>query len=269
MRTAYISSTVTNISEQDTAGQTAALTGGYGSTYGAMAAQQSYDNYLAGLNDIVPQLEQQAYGRYADELADKYNQLGAYQGEENRLYNQYLDSLSQYNTDRNFTYTALQDAVSQNNYENEFDRSLYENDRDYSLAEEQWTLQQKQQAIENALATGDYSALQELGYDTSYLSLMQDADLAQARAAIAKLNGTSSAAGGTSSSGGNKTIKENAEKTGDNNESGLTANGYTYLVVNYKALGDTEEFKRKCTELMANGSVSDADYEKFLRNYGK
>ena len=81
---------------KDTAAQTAALTGGYGSTYGAIAAQQGYDNYLAGLNDRVPQLEQMAYGRYTDELADKYNQLGAYQTEENRLYGQYMDALGQY-----------------------------------------------------------------------------------------------------------------------------------------------------------------------------
>lgn len=83
---------------KDTAAQTAALTGGYGSTYGAIAAQQGYDNYLAGLNDRVPQLEQMAYGRYTDELADKYNQLGAYQTEENRLYGQYMDALGQHNT---------------------------------------------------------------------------------------------------------------------------------------------------------------------------
>ncbi|WP_458397411.1 hypothetical protein, partial [Anaerotignum sp.] len=33
---------------KDTMAQTAAMTGGYGSTYGAIAAQQDYDNYLAG-----------------------------------------------------------------------------------------------------------------------------------------------------------------------------------------------------------------------------
>lgn len=271
---------------QDAAGQTAALTGGYGSTYGAIAAQQGYDNYLAGLNDVVPELEQQAYGRYMDNLTDMYNQIGAYQTEENRLYSQYLDSLSQYNTDRSFAYNAMQDAVSQNNYENQFDRSLYESDRDYELGvsqwEAQWEEQQKQQRIENALATGDYSALQELGYNTSYLSLMQDADIAKARAAIAELNGAASGYSGTASgysgtsSGSSRssgksrtTVAEDEEEKDSENTSGLTANGYTYLVLNYKMLGDTEGFQKKCAELMANGSVSDADYEKFLAKYGK
>lgn len=165
---------------KDTAAQTAALTGGYGSTYGAIAAQQGYDNYLAGLNDRVPQLEQMAYGRYTDELADKYNQLGAYQTEENRLYGQYMDALGQYNTDRNFAFGSMQAAMDQNNHENEFDRSLFESDRNYGLTEEQWKFQQQQQAIENALSTGDYSKLKELGFDISYLKYMQDMEKAQA-----------------------------------------------------------------------------------------
>ena len=39
---------------QDTMGQAAALTGGYGSTYGQAVGQQQYDAYLQNLNDEVP-----------------------------------------------------------------------------------------------------------------------------------------------------------------------------------------------------------------------
>ncbi len=208
---------------KDTAAQTAALTGGYGSTYGAIAAQQGYDNYLAGLNDVVPQLEQQAYGRYTDELADKYNQLGAYQTEENRLYGQYMDALGQYNTDRNFAFGSMQAAMDQNNHENEFDRSLFESDRNYGLTEEQWKFQQQQQAIENALSTGDYSKLKELGFDTSYLKYMQDMEKAQAaltlqQKQLAMAGRTSGGSGGgRSSSGGSKSKSKTKTKTENNN----------------------------------------------------
>lgn len=190
---------------EDTAAQTAALTGGYGSTYGAIAAQQGYDNYLAGLNDRVPQLEQMAYGRYTDELADKYNQLGAYQTEENRLYGQYMDALGQYNTDRNFAFNSMQQAMSQNNYENEFDRNLFESDRSYGLTEEQWKFQQQQQAIENALSTGDYSKLKELGFDISYLKYMQDMEKAQAALTLQQKQ---LAMAGRTSGGGKKSKKK-------------------------------------------------------------
>lgn len=267
---------------KDTAAQTAALTGGYGSTYGAIAAQQGYDNYLAALNDRVPQLEQMAYGRYTDELADKYNQLGAYQTEENRLYGQYMDALGQYNTDRNFAFNSMQQAMSQNNYENEFDRNLFESDRSYGLTEEQWKFQQQQQAIENALSTGDYSKLKELGFDISYLKYMQDMEKAQA--ALMLQQKQLAMAGRTSggSSGGGKKSKKKVDNSGGggdndnnnntNNQGGTptkTTNGYTALILNYKLFGDSKNFDKKVDELYASGSVTDADYEKFLKNRSK
>jgi len=168
---------------RDSAAQSAALTGGYGSTYGAIAAQQGYDNYLAQLNDRVPQLEQQAYGKYVDNLADMYNQLGAYQSEENRLYGQYMDALGQFNTDRNFAFNAMQAAMDQNNYENEFNRGIFESDREFGMAE-------KQNAIDLALATGDYSYLEDMGIDLGYLKLAQDLDIAKMQAQMGKYKGT-------------------------------------------------------------------------------
>ena len=264
---------------KDTAAQTAALTGGYGSTYGAIAAQQGYDNYLAGLNDVVPQLEQQAYGRYTDELADKYNQLGAYQTEENRLYGQYMDALGQYNTDRNFAFGSMQAAMDQNNHENEFDRSLFESDRNYGLTEEQWKFQQQQQAIENALSTGDYSKLKELGFDISYLKYMQDMEKAQAALTLQQkqlaMAGSGSGSSGksskkkVSSGGGNDNNNSNNNNNSQGGTPAKTTNGYTMLAMNYKLYGDSKNFEKKVNELYANGSVTDADYEKFLKNRSK
>ena len=245
---------------KDTMAQSAALTGGYGSTYGAIAAQQGYDNYLAQLNDRVPQLEQQAYGKYVDNLADMYNQLGAYQSEENRLYGQYLDSLNQYNTDRDYAFNSMQAAMNQNNYENEFNRNIFESDREFNMAD-------KQNAIDLALATGDYSYLEDMGIDLGYLNLLKDADIAQANAQIAKANGTVAGGSGSSGSKSGGSKKKTAKK--DDDQDGKTTNGYTFLAMNYKLLGDTDAFKKKVEELKANGQVTDADYEKFLKNYGK
>ena len=61
---------------QDTMGQAAALTGGYGSSYSQAVGQQQYDAYLQKLNDVVPELYELAYSRYqdeGDELKDQYN----------------------------------------------------------------------------------------------------------------------------------------------------------------------------------------------------
>ena len=52
---------------QDTMGQAAALTGGYGSSWGTTAGYQAYQQYLQALNDRIPELEQRAFDRYAYE----------------------------------------------------------------------------------------------------------------------------------------------------------------------------------------------------------
>lgn len=70
----------------DTLGQTAHLTGGYGSSYAQSAAQQSYQRYLQQLSDVLPQLQSAAYSRYRDEgdaLLDRYKLL---QGQDEEAY---------------------------------------------------------------------------------------------------------------------------------------------------------------------------------------
>lgn len=49
---------------QDTMGQAAALTGGYGSSYAQSVGQQAYHSYLQQLGDVIPELYQLAYDRY-------------------------------------------------------------------------------------------------------------------------------------------------------------------------------------------------------------
>ena len=52
---------------RDTMGQAAALTGGYGSSYGQAVGQQQYDQYMLGLNDKALEMYDAAYKRYQDE----------------------------------------------------------------------------------------------------------------------------------------------------------------------------------------------------------
>lgn len=52
---------------RDTMGQAAALTGGYGSSYAQGVGQQTYDRYMQGLTDKIPELYSAAYSRYQDE----------------------------------------------------------------------------------------------------------------------------------------------------------------------------------------------------------
>lgn len=97
---------------QDTMGQAAALTGGYGSTYGEQVGQQAYNAYLQNLNDIVPDLYNAAYNRYRDEGTDLYNQYGLLSDRENQAYSRYRDTVNDYYSDLSDARGAYDSAYS-------------------------------------------------------------------------------------------------------------------------------------------------------------
>lgn len=78
---------------KDTMGQAAALTGGYGNTYGQQVGQQAYDAYLQNLSAVIPELYGVAYKKYQDEvdqMKDLYGMVGAQRDAE---YGRYRDAL--------------------------------------------------------------------------------------------------------------------------------------------------------------------------------
>ena len=97
---------------QDTMGQAAALTGGYGSTYGEQVGQQAYNAYLQNLNDVVPNLYNAAYNRYRDEGTDLYNQYGLLSDRENQAYSRYRDTVNDYYSDLSDARSAYDSAYS-------------------------------------------------------------------------------------------------------------------------------------------------------------
>ncbi len=76
---------------EDTLGRTAALSGGYDSTYAQTAAQQSYQQYLEKLAQLIPQFRadaRDAYDRQGAAMQERYNSL---QKEQDAEYKQWLD----------------------------------------------------------------------------------------------------------------------------------------------------------------------------------
>ena len=87
---------------QDTVGNAAALTGGYGNSWAATAGSQAYQGYLQQLNGIIPELYSQAFARYAQEGQDMKDMLGIAQSMRNTEYGEYRDSVSDWQADRSF-----------------------------------------------------------------------------------------------------------------------------------------------------------------------
>lgn len=104
---------------QDTMAEAAALTGGYGNSYASTAGNLAYQQYLSGLNDVLPDLYGDAYNRYVQEGNDLYSQLEAAQGMDETAYGRYVDEYNKYLSDRDFEYQRQQDDLEQSNYERE------------------------------------------------------------------------------------------------------------------------------------------------------
>jgi LysM repeat protein len=79
---------------QDTMGQAAALTGGYGNSYAATAGNQAYQAHLNNLNDIIPELQQMAYDRYNQEGQDLLNQYNMAMDVYGTKYGEYRDAIT-------------------------------------------------------------------------------------------------------------------------------------------------------------------------------
>lgn len=133
---------------EDTLGSYAAMTGGMPSTAAVTASQQAGNYYAAQAADRLPQLREQAYNEYLNELNRKGQVMSAAQGMSNMDYNRFLDRLSQwnteqgqqlqnisalsglldqgygqYNTDRSFGYGVYADALAR---ESQADSTAYE-----------------------------------------------------------------------------------------------------------------------------------------------
>ena len=80
----------------NTQGAAAALTGGYGNSYGALAGQQAYQESLGNLSAQIPQLYQLAYQRYLGNENSQRQNLAALQGLDESDYQRYQYDTQQY-----------------------------------------------------------------------------------------------------------------------------------------------------------------------------
>ena len=95
----------------DTLGRTAALTGGYGSSYGLTAAQQNYLNYMNKLWGVLPTLYQQAYNHYHNEGDDLRAEYNAMLAADKAAYQQYQNYAKQYQEAKKAAAAAVKSAA--------------------------------------------------------------------------------------------------------------------------------------------------------------
>ena len=111
----------------DTMGQATALTGGYGNSYAASAAQQAYQQAAGQVNDIIPELQAAAYDRYRNEIADTKDKLSILQGLDETAYNRNRDSIADARYEDETAYNRNRDSIADARYE---DETAYNRNRD-------------------------------------------------------------------------------------------------------------------------------------------
>lgn len=202
---------------RDTMGQAQAASGGYGSTYAQQVGQQAYDQTMSGLNDKVLDFRDRAYQTYLNNQSNRYNQLNAFQTQDNTDYGRYRDTVADWQADRNYYLGALQGeqandlniyGVNNQNYYKALDalqgNYQQENANDQWLA--QYEMNKQAQDYENMLTQ---QKIEQGGYDT-LLAKLQYEDYLKKRNAAA--SGSSRSSRGRSSGSKSKSSSSTSSK---------------------------------------------------------
>lgn len=144
---------------QDTMGNAAALTGGYGSSYASTAGNQAYQASLNELNNVIPELYDRAYGKYRDDKSDKLQHMQVLQNLDDSDYKKYQDTLSDY-------YNTLNYLQSQSQYLSESDYNRYLN----QLAQWQYELEYYTGRADAAQQQSNWQSEQNRQYMQDYVN---------------------------------------------------------------------------------------------------
>lgn len=153
---------------QDTMGQAAAMTGGYGNSYAASVGNQAYQASLENLNNIIPELYQMAYDKYNQEGQDLYNQYSMLSNEKNMEYGMYQDKKNALLADRNYysgeadnayskDYGQYLDKVSQDQWEAQFNEAKRQYDEQMAFSK-QYTTDDEGNIVPNYNQPADITA---------------------------------------------------------------------------------------------------------------
>lgn len=188
---------------RDAMGAAAGMTGGYTNSAAVTAGAQQRQYWQDKLMDRIPELEANAYNRYLGEYDMNRNALDAVMGLDTQQFNReyginrdlyddimenrnqnrqrYADEYEKWLKEREYQdyrndldydreYQKGRDAVADKQWEDTFNRSIYENDRNYEMEKESHDIEVNQQRISNIF---------DAGRKQGYFTAQQNAQLAE------------------------------------------------------------------------------------------
>lgn len=236
---------------EDTVGQMAQLTGGYGNSHAQMAGQQVYNNYLRQVNEMVPELKEAARADYDADTDVLLRNLGLLMDQDNTDYARWMDEL-------NRQYQMGRDALSDERYKQEWEYQQgrdqladqrYQDELAYGRDQDQYQRQQQ-----------SYDRLLELIIATGYKPTAQELAAAGMTEAEAKAwlgyYTANQAVGGGGSSGGGSRGSGGAGGSGSGSGSGSGGEDGTQPVTEDESNNRTFETVREELYIMAGNGAS-------------
>lgn len=156
----------------------AAATAGGMNSYAMTAANQANNYYMAQLNDKIPELYQLAYDMYLKDIDNQVRDLGLLNDMDDKQYNRYRDTMSDWENDRNFIYGMYQDDVAKGQWQQQFDTTNSHWQQEFDAANKHWqqefdhTVGQDNQAQANRDQEWAYETGQTTG-NTAYAKAME------------------------------------------------------------------------------------------------
>lgn len=163
-----------------------ALTGGYGNSYAVTAGAQANQQALSGLNNIIPQLYSAAQKKYDSDLNALYADYDLYNNAENEAYGRYRDQLSDYNNERSYLTGMYQSELAQENY-------LAEQAATQAAADQQYALQLAKANAKSSSSGSSKKSSKKTETDPAVANAILGAANAMAGAGNATKNNTSTA----------------------------------------------------------------------------
>ena len=273
---------------QDTMGQAAAMTGGYGSSYASIAGNQAYQSYLSQLNEVIPELYGMARDQYDREGQEMYNQYGLLSDQESQDYARYQDSYNQwlaerdyaagrydserdydyskYIDDRNFDYgvyaddrnqayneyvTAVQNAQFDAQFEEgirEYEENMAFNREQADISNSQWEQSFAEQQRQNEIANSQW--------EQSFNESKRQYEEAKASASASGGSGSSRAADG---SGGETAVLEHVAS--------MSSAEVVETMQGYSADGDNTGLAAFLDDCVASGRLTEAQADEYYEKY--
>lgn len=129
---------------EDVSGQAAALSGGYGNSYGVSASSAAYERYIQKLNDKIPELYQNARDVY-DAQGDKlYSLYSLYANADKADYAKYRDSVNDWQNNINAAYREYADELERDYQREKLENDNYWKERNMGLDEKELDFRKEQ-----------------------------------------------------------------------------------------------------------------------------